>query len=340
MSTELIRVLVVDDSAFMRKALSQEIASDARFAVVGTACDGKEGVEKALDLEPDIITLDVEMPVRDGLDALRELSEKSSAAVIMVSSTTEAGAKTTLEALSLGAIDFIPKRRCAPLLHEKLLAAAAAKRARLGYASHPQAQSGPPEPGAWPRGVMAKAVVIGSSTGGPQALTELFTRLVPPLPAPVFVAQHMPQHFTSVLARRLTAQSGHRVIEAEDGEPVANGFVYIAPGGRQTRVSEGVLSVRPDAGESLYQPSVDILAASVLDAYKGSVLGVMLTGLGRDGACAFTRLRDAGGWTIAQDAQGCTVFGMPKALIDAGGACEVVPLKAIASRISALLSRS
>jgi two-component system chemotaxis response regulator CheB len=337
--TERIRVLVVDDSAFMRNALSREICFDPRFTVVGTACDGREGVEKALELQPDVITLDVEMPVQGGLDALQQLAAKSSAAVIMVSSATEAGAKTTLEALSLGAIDFIPKTRCKSLLHEKLVAAASVRRARMKEAFPQQMQNKPAEAIALPKGFIAKAIVIGSSTGGPQALAELFRNLARPLPVPVFVAQHMPQPFTAALARRLWVQSGHNVVEAKDGASIANGVVYIAPGGQQMRVSEGMVSVRQDAGESIYQPSVDVLAASVLNAYNGSVLGIMLTGLGRDGARELTRLKNIGGWTIAQDPLSCTVFGMPKALIDAGGACEIIPLKAIASRVSGIIGR-
>ncbi len=323
----------------MRNALSREIGSDPRFTVVGTACDGREGVQKALDLKPDVITLDVEMPVQGGLDSLQQLAERSNAAVIMVSSATEAGAKTTLEALSLGAIDFIPKTRCTSLLHEKLIAAAGVRRGRMKAAAHQQVQNGLVDAIAIPKGFVAKAVVIGSSTGGPQALAELFANLAHPLPAPVFIAQHMPPPFTAALAGRLQVQSGHSVVEAKDGDTVANGIVYIAPGGLQMRIAEGVISVRRDAGASIYQPSVDVLAASVLDAYNGSVLGIMLTGLGRDGAREFTRLKNAGGWTIAQDALSCTVFGMPKALIDAGGACEVVPLKSIASRVSGILAR-
>ena len=338
--TERIRVLVVDDSAFMRNALSREICADPRFTVIGTACDGREGVEKALDLQPDVITLDVEMPVQGGLASLEELAEKSSAAVIMVSSATEAGAKTTLEALSLGAIDFIPKTRCKSLLHEKLVAAASVRRERLKQGTCLQAQNVSAEPVSLPKGFAAKAVVIGSSTGGPQALAELFMNLPHPLPVPVFVAQHMPRPFTAVLAQRLHAQSGHIIVEARDGDEVAKGVVYIAPGGSQMRAADGALSVRQDSGESLYQPSVDVLAASVLETFSGSVLGVMLTGLGRDGAREFARLKAIGGWTIAQDALSCAVFGMPKALIDAGGACEVLPLKSIAARVAGIIGRA
>jgi two-component system, chemotaxis family, protein-glutamate methylesterase/glutaminase len=341
--SECIRVLVVDDSAFMRKALAKEINADPRFEVVGSACDGREGVQKALELQPDVITLDVEMPVLGGLASLQELAAQSSAAVIMLSSSTEAGAKTTLEALALGAIDFIPKNQCKSLLHEKLMAAAGIRRARA-KAVPPATQSGPSEtqtvgPRTLPKSFIPKAVVIGSSTGGPQALAELFMHLPHPLPTPVFIAQHMPKPFTVALARRLQDQSGHSIVEAKDGDPIASGRVYLAPGGLQMRVKDGCLSIRADIGESIYQPSVDILAASVCEAYGSNVLAIMLTGLGRDGVNEFTRLKKAGGWTIAQDALSCSVFGMPKALIDARGACEVIPLKSIANRVTEILTR-
>jgi two-component system, chemotaxis family, protein-glutamate methylesterase/glutaminase len=338
---ELIRVLVVDDSAFMRKALSQEIAADARFTVVGTACDGQEAVRKALELQPDVITLDVEMPVQDGLTTLRQLTPKCPAGVIMVSAATEAGAQTTLDALAGGAIDFIPKSRGMAHLHEKLFVAAQVHHKRSG--AHPPA--GPAaapvraaQPSALPAGFRPKAVLVASSTGGPQALTELFMNMAPPLPVPVFVAQHMPSPFTAALAKRLTAQSRHNVTEAKDGEHFANGRVYIGPGGFHLRMKEGAIRVCPDVGESLYQPSADVLAASGLEEFGKNIVGVMLTGLGRDGTKEFTRLKQAGGWTIAQDAASCTVFGMPKSLIEAGGACETMPPKLIAHRIEEIFA--
>jgi two-component system, chemotaxis family, protein-glutamate methylesterase/glutaminase len=342
--TECIRVLVVDDSAFMRKALSREIGSDPRFEVVGVACDGREAVQMALNLQPDVITLDVEMPVLSGLESLQELSARSSAAVIMLSSATEAGAKTTLEALALGAIDFIPKNQCTSLLPEKLLAAASVRAQRMKSAARQIVQNGhgdgvPTHCHALPKTFSPKAIVIGSSTGGPQALAELFSNLAPALPAPVFIAQHMPRPFTEALARRLRDLSGHCAVEAKDGDVIASGTVYVAPGGLQMRTKDGRISVKQDAGGSVYQPSVDVLTASVFETYGASVLAIMLTGLGRDGAREFTRLKNAGGWTIAQDGQSCTVFGMPKSVIDAGGACEVMPLKAIAPRVSDILYR-
>jgi two-component system, chemotaxis family, protein-glutamate methylesterase/glutaminase len=338
---DLIRVLVVDDSSFMRKALSREIAADPRFTVVGTACDGAEGVRMALELQPDVITLDVEMPVQDGLATLRQLSPKCPAGVIMVSAATEAGAQITLDALALGAIDFIPKSRGMAHLHDKLFAAAQVRQSRSakpGATARPAVSPRPAQPSNVPRDFRAKAVIIGSSTGGPQALTELFMNMTPPLPVPVFVAQHMPSPFTNALAKRLTAQSRHDVTEAKEGDAIVNGRVYIGQGGLHLRMSEGIVHVCADAGESLYQPSADVLAQSAYEAYGKNILAVMLTGLGRDGAKEFTKIRKAGGWTIAQDSASCTVFGMPKSLIEAGGACETLPPKSIALRVQEILA--
>ncbi len=337
-----IRVLVVDDSAFMRKALSQEINADGRFTVVGTASDGREGVQKALELQPDVITLDVEMPVQGGLETLRQLAAKSSAAVIMVSAPTERSAEIMLDALALGAVDFIPKSQGTVLLREKLLVAASVRRKRSTGASGPTVPSGPGnavlgEPPSLPKDFFPNAIVIGSSTGGPQALTEIFIVLASPLPVPVIISHHMPPPFTAALAHRLNAQTGHNVLEAKDGDAIVDGTVYVAPGGLQMRVKEGTVSVRPDTGESLYQPSIDVLAASVSEAYGKNVLAIMLTGLGHDGTKEFTSLKNAGAWTIAQDSSSCAVFGMPKSLIEAGGACESVPLRSIGHRIATIL---
>ncbi len=287
----------------MRKALSQEIAADPRFTVVGTACDGEEGVRKALELQPDVITLDVEMPVQDGLATLRQLTPKCHAGVIMVSAATEAGAQITLDALTLGAIDFIPKSRGMAHLHDKLFAAAQVHQKRSG-APVPNAWSAPPrssQPSALPRDFRAKAVVVGSSTGGPQALTELFMNMVPPLPVPVFVAQHMPSPFTAALAKRLTTQSRHDVTEAKEGEPIVNGRVYIGPGGLHLRIGRRRCPRLPGCRGKPVPAKRRRLASSALEVYGKNVLGVMLTGLGRDGTKEFTKLKKAGGWTIAQD---------------------------------------
>lgn len=331
-----IRVLVVDDSAFMRSALTRNIELDKRFKVIDTAADGRQGVEKALRLKPDVVTLDVEMPVMNGIEALREIVARSSIPVIMVSAVTENGAKTTMEALEIGAVDFIPKARGADLIHEKLFAAVSANLARKE-----QGQRQPLPPLAAPvsraeapvfRGT-PKILVIGSSTGGPQALQEVIGQLPANLPVPIVIAQHMPPQFTLALAKRLDANCPPKVVEATNGEPLVNGTVYIGPGGMHLRVTATTIKVEPDKGESLYKPSVDVLAESILAAFGKNVLGVMLTGMGNDGMREFVKLRRAGAYNLVQDQASCVVYGMPRAVADAGGADEVLPLEKIGPRI-------
>ena len=334
-----IRVLVVDDSAFMRGALTRNIELDSRFKVIDTAVDGRDGVEKALRLNPDVVTLDVEMPVMNGLDALREIVARSSIPVIMVSSVTEAGAKTTMEALEIGAVDFIPKSKGANLIHEKLFAAVTANLARQPLPLRPQ-RVAVPVPGLRPvaaifRGT-PKIIVIGSSTGGPQALQEVIGQLPANLPVPIVVAQHMPPHFTQALAKRLDACCPPKVVEATHGEPLVNGTVYIGPGGMHLRVTATNLKVEADKGESLYKPSIDALAESALAAFGKNVLGVMLTGMGNDGMKEFLKLRRAGAYNLVQDQASCVVYGMPRAVADAGGADEVLPPEKIGQRIRAM----
>lgn len=334
-----IRVLVVDDSAFMRHALTRNIELDSRFKVIDTAVDGREAVEKTLRLKPDVVTLDVEMPVMNGLEALREIVARSSTPVIMVSSVTESGAKTTMEALEIGAVDFIPKAKGADLIHEKLLAAVNANLARRPLAPRPQSSAAParpPRPEAPAFHGTPKIVVIGSSTGGPQALQDVIGRLPANLPVPVVIAQHMPPQFTLALAKRLDACCPPKVVEARHGDLLVNGTVYIGPGGMHVRVTPTGLRVEPDKGESLYKPSVDVLADSALAAFGKNVLGVMLTGMGNDGMKAFVELHRAGAYNLVQDQESCVVYGMPRAVADAGGADEVLPLEKIGLRIRAM----
>jgi len=334
-----IRVLVVDDSSFMRGALVRQIEADPRFKVVDTAVNGRDGVAKTLRLKPDVVTLDVEMPVMNGLDALKAIVSQSTTPVVMVSAQTQAGAKTTLEALEIGAIDFIPKSRGAELIHEKLVAAVSARRGRRRVpASRPQAIRLPPLVRASASGrVNAKIVIIGSSTGGPQALHDVISQLPAGLNVPVVVAQHMPPQFTTALAQRLNDTCAPRVVEAKDGDQLAKGTVYIAPGGLHLRVTANELKVAPDQGESLYRPSVDVLAKSALSAFGKQVLGVMLTGMGNDGTAEFVNLRRAGAYNIAQDQATSVVYGMPRSLFEANGADEVLPIENIGSRIRTAL---
>ncbi len=339
MSAPLIRVLVVDDSPFMRGVLPPKIESDPRFKVIGTAVNGRDAIEKTLALQPDVVTLDIDMPIMNGIDALKEIVRQSTSSVIMLSARTEQGAAITLEALALGAVDFIPKSRGVERIHEKLLAAVEAKTQKSRTtAPRPSAirSTAPPRSAAGAK-VNAKICVIGSSTGGPQALQTVLSQLPEMLPVPVVIAQHMPPNFTKALAQRLNDTCKPKVVEAEDGMSLAKGTVYISPGGMQTRVTATDIKITPDQGESLYKPSVDVLAESARGAFGKNVLGVMLTGMGGDGSAEFAKLRKLGGYNISQDQASCVVYGMPRSLVEAGGADEVLPLDQIGARIRSAL---
>ncbi|MBI1308839.1 MAG: chemotaxis-specific protein-glutamate methyltransferase CheB [Proteobacteria bacterium] len=341
---EPIRVLVVDDSSFMRGALVRMIERDPRFKVVDVGRNGREGVEKAQALKPDVMTLDIEMPEMNGLEALKEIMASVKTPVIMVSTLTEAGAESTMKALELGAVDFLPKAlsdkdnnifKGAENLHEKLLAATGASKTSRISAPAPLKVGLPPVSGVTK--VDARIVVIGSSTGGPKALQTVISQLPKNLPVPVVVAQHMPAQFTKALAHRLDETCTPTVKEIAHGEVMQPGVVYIAPGGYHLRVGATGVSVDEDKGESPYKPSVDVLAESVRTTLGKHVLAVMLTGMGNDGTREFVALKKAGAHVIAQDQASSVVYGMPRAVLEAGGADEVLPLEKIGMRIRALL---
>lgn len=362
MDGQQIRVLVVDDSSFMRGALVRMIERDPRFKVIDTASNGKEGVEKAVALKPDVMTLDVEMPVMTGLEALKEIMGTVKTPVIMLSTLTEAGADTTIKALELGAVDFLPKAlndkdnnifRGADGLYEKLLAAASISGRRVAVSSSPASVSEPrfpafvstntplavPLPVAPVMGrVDAKVLLIGSSTGGPKALQSLISKLPARLPVPAVVAQHMPPQFTLALAKRLDETCAVNVVEARAGETLLPGKVYVAPGGMHLRVGVGgVVIVDEDKGESPYKPSVDVLAESLRNTYGKQVLAVMLTGMGNDGTREYVKLKGLGAYVIAQDEASSVVYGMPRAVLEAGGVSEVLDIEQIGPRVCSLL---
>lgn len=335
MTLPIARVLVIDDSAFMRRALSRRIELDARFKVVDTASDGQEGVEKAIALKPDVITLDVDMPVLNGIDALKAIVSKTKIPVIMVSAQTNEGARVTIEALEIGAFDFIPKSQGTENIHEKLNAAVRAKRAAATpRPARPAAPVSPSSPGKLR--IKPKMVLIGSSTGGPAALSTVISQLPANLSVPVVIGQHMPPHFTEALAKRLNDLTKPPVVEAVHGEPLGR-KVYLAPGGMQTRVTSTEIKVEKERGESLYKPSVDVLAESALQAFNGAVLAVMLTGMGNDGSAQFAKLRQAGAFIIAQDQASSVVWGMPRAVVEQKSADEVLPIDRVGKRITELL---
>lgn len=363
-------VLVVDDSVFMRQALSRRIEEDPRFKVIDTAVDGRSGVDKALRLRPDVITMDVEMPDMNGLEALRHIVAHTNIPVIMVSAVTDAGARATMNALRIGAVDFIPKSQGTELIHEKLLAAVEAKKKidRTSFSRPPGLpKSQPPSPRSTvgpslkapvapnsgarahlpaPQSAFRQpalthqpeVIVIGSSTGGPQALNTLISRLSPKLKQPVLIAQHMPAQFTKALAQQLNDVTKLTVLEASDGETLKSQTVYIAPGGMQMTVTKDrKIALLPDTGQSVYRPSVNVLAASVHAVFGGRVLAVMLTGMGSDGAEGFAKLHQSGATTIAQNEASCVVYGMPRAVVEAGVANLVLPIDRISDEINQML---
>lgn len=345
-----VKVLIVDDSAFMRNALASMLSSDPEIEVIGKARDGLEAIELVEKLRPDIVTMDVEMPRMDGITALKHIMEKNPVPVIMVSSLTVEGAKVTLDALDLGAVDFIPKNlsdlsinivKIKEILIEKIkqIAKRGIVKKRLGQVTEPK----PVEiPKAMPVRTTGERrinlVAIGTSTGGPKALQEIIPKLPKDFPTPIVIAQHMPPNFTAPFAERLNQLSQITVKEAEEGESLRQGVAYVAPGRGHMRVKrvrgiETVLTVSENKDEFIYRPSVDALMFSVAEFFPGRALGVILTGMGNDGLKGLTELKKTGGRVFAQDEETCVVYGMPKAVVDAGIADKVLPIHEMAGEI-------
>jgi len=343
----MIRVLVVDDSAFVRMAIVDILKRAGDIEVVGTAKNGKEAVEKAIKLKPDVITLDVNMPVMDGLTALKLIMEKQPTIVIMLSALTKEGAMETFEALKLGAVDFITKphgqfNQDLSDIEDEIIS-----KIRNVYNSSPNILrlynlkkfKGDVVRGEWNCSNKRElCLLVGSSTGGPSALEQVIPRLPSDLPAVVLVVQHMPKGgFSEQLAERLNSQSELEVKEAENNEKVRKGVVYIAPSGYHMKVREslGVRRIKVVEGKPVNAviPSVDVTAESVVKVYRGNTVGVILTGMGNDGAYGMKLIKDAGGLNIACSEDTCVVFGMPKAAIEIGAIHSVKPLYEIAEEI-------
>ena len=351
---EPIKVLVVDDSAFMRKALTMMLEEDPQIKVVGTARDGEDGIFKARNLKPDLITMDIEMPRMDGLTALRQIMSDNPTPVMMVSSLTTDGAEATLEALELGAVDFISKElsyvsldivKIKDELQKKIKNIAQRKnilmaryRNRMVRASIKASKTTRLTTTNSKFKKHFKLIVIGSSTGGPQALQDIIPLLPAGLNVPVLVAQHMPPMFTKSMAERLDRISRVRVKEAEQAEIAQPGVVYIAPGGKQMTVRKENhqyrIHITTFPKEALYKPSVDILMNSACEQAGGNVVGVMLTGMGHDGLAAFQSLKQAGGAILAQNEATSIVYGMPKAVVEAGIADHILPVEEISNQIA------
>ena len=342
--SKVIRVLVVDDSAIMRKLIVDILKRDPNIEVIGQAVNGKEALEKARQLKPDVITLDIEMPEMDGLSALRLLKEeKIPAKVIMFSSLTQEGAKATIEALSLGAYDFVPKPSSKSFLEsvKKIEQDLIPKIKSITLPSSPKPLPQiRPKVGIKIRPGALRVLGIGVSTGGPQTLIEIFKNMPLSFPYPIFIVQHMPPLFTKQLAERLDRESKIKVKEAEMGEVVKEGVAYIAPGDyhMEVRVEDKVKRIYLHQGplKNNCRPAVDVLFESLAQVYNGSCLAMVLTGMGKDGLEGAKKIKERGGVVIAQDEASSVVFGMPRAVIEAGLADEVLNLKEIPLRIREL----
>ncbi|MBK9305845.1 MAG: chemotaxis response regulator protein-glutamate methylesterase [Nitrospira sp.] len=359
-----IRVLTVDDSALMRQVLAALLAKDPDIDVVGAAPDPFIAREKIKALNPDVLTLDVEMPKMDGLTFLEKLMRGHPMPVVMVSSLTEAGCQTTLRALELGAVDFITKPKIdlregmdeiAQDLIAKVKAAAAARVRPLSVKREASesvtngASRGTLHEGRFTNDVSRTAMIkttdtiiaIGSSTGGTEAVKDVL-EVLPPNTPPILITQHMPERFTKTWAERLNSLCRISVKEAEDGDSVLPGHALIAPGNfHMTLVRSGArytVRLNQDHPVNRHRPSVDVMFASVAQYAGANAIGVILTGMGGDGAKELLTMKQAGAFTIAQDEASCIVFGMPKEAIKAGGVDKVLPLHEIAGSILAHVS--
>ena len=340
----MIKVLVIDDSAVMRAFLSRVVESQADMELAGVAPDPLLAMDRIRRTAPDVITLDVEMPRMNGLDFLRNLMAVRPMPVIMISSLTRQGAETTLRALELGAVDFFPTPASFGDLEEgwheiaeKIRAAAGARVGRRRVP--PVARSVAPAARVLGPAAVGRVIGIGASTGGVEALREVLTELPSSMP-PILIAQHMPPGFTETFARRLDSICSMTVKQAEDGEAACGGVAYIAPGGRHLMLARGrtgyLLRVTDDPPVNRHRPSVDTLFRSIAKTAGSQSVGVILTGMGADGAEALLELSRTGAFTIAQDEASCVVFGMPRQAIALGAAREVLALSEMAPRLMAL----
>jgi two-component system chemotaxis response regulator CheB len=332
-------VLIVDDSPTARAVLARKLAADPGLVVVGKAIDGVEALEQAAQLQPDVITLDIEMPRLNGLQTLERLMRERPTPVVMVSSLTKQGAEATLAALELGAVDFIEKptrhgvivgTAVSDELCEKVRQAAHARLRRPGAVTSAVPARPPVAGGGWGR----KTVVIASSTGGPQAVRTVLTALPADFAVPVVVVQHMPAGFTRSYAERLNELGPLRVAEARPGDTLEPGRVLLAPGGSHLVFdAKGVATLTQGELECGVRPAANITMESIAAARGFATVGVVLTGMGHDGTRGAGLIRAAGGYIIAEAEETCVVYGMPRSVAQAGYANEVVPLHGIAAAI-------
>jgi two-component system chemotaxis response regulator CheB len=365
----VVRVLVVDDSTFFRRRVTEMLESDPRIKVIGTADNGSEAVQKSSRLKPDVITMDIEMPVMDGITATKRILASQRVSILMFSSLTTQGAQATLDALEAGALDFLPKRFedisndkevAKRLLCDKVIAVARQASNRLGYHSpagnltqspvsaRPGIKSPPPQlsPGIVParrtvshqghvntKKGQFKLVVIGTSTGGPVALQKVLSQVPKDFAAPILLVQHMPGSFTTAFAQRLNSMCNIEIKEAQDGDELRPGLALLAPGGKQMEVErrsgKWLVRIKESEAGQNYKPSVDVTLRSAVKIDPRNTLAIILTGMGADG-CEGCKLLKASGATVwAQNEQSCVVYGMPAAVTEAGVVDSVLSVEDI-----------
>ncbi len=361
----VVKVLVVDDSGFFRRRVSEILSADPTIQVIGTATNGREAIDQTLALKPDVITMDYEMPLMDGITAVRHIMQRCPTPVLMFSSLTHEGARVTLDALDAGAVDFLPKNfedisrnpeKVKQLLCEKVHSISRSNRRLSSYSAPPAAIPSPvasrPAPGGLavpastpapvrttpvasraaaaspaPKRKAYKLVAIGTSTGGPVALQRVLTQLPGNFPAPIVLVQHMPAAFTKAFAERLDKLCRISVKEAEDGDMLRPGLALLAPGGKQLMIDgRGTVRILPGDERLNYKPCVDITFGSAAKAYGDKVLAVVLTGMGADGREGARLLKQGGSTVWAQDEASCVIYGMPMAIVKAGLADAVYSL--------------
>jgi len=352
-----IKVLVVDDSAFMRKMISDIINSSPELEVIAKARNGTDAISKTKEMQPDVITMDIEMPEMDGLTALKYIMQENPVPVIMLSSLTSQGAEQTLRALQLGAVDFITKpsgqisldiEQVSDDIIKKVKAVAGTKRKLMNLYSSTETlipRKSTPVKIVKHDGILNKLVLIGTSTGGPKALYQVIPGLPASIDAAVLVVQHMPAGFTRSLADRLDSLSEVRVKEAEHGEKVLPGYAYIAPGDyhmmldvqSRNKAKELYIHLDKSLPRGGLRPAVDVLLESAAEKYWGQMLCVIMTGMGYDGAAGIKKLKERGASIIAEDPSTCIVYGMPKAAVETGMVDRIVPLPDISEEILKML---
>lgn len=336
----MIRVLVVDDSSFFRRRITEFLSSDEHIEVIGQAVDGMDAIEKTNEMNPDVITMDIEMPKLDGISAVKKIRETKRTPILMFSSLTHDGAKATFEALDAGASDFLPKRFQDIASEQKdaikKLCDCIHSLARRGSGNTGRAKIKIPtslRSSSTASSIGYQLAVIGASTGGPVAIEKVLKQLPENYPLPILIIQHMPASFTGAFSERLDKLCAINVKEAEDGDQLKPGTAYIAPGGRQMRLKQNgrrnIISIEDEPVATTYKPSVDITFNSIADAYRGRVLAIVLTGMGSDGCDGAKMLREKGATVWAQDEASCVVYGMPMAVVKQNLADKVMSVDEI-----------